>query len=74
MEEENKKSTEKKEREKVIVFSLCSRCNKKIKFGKEIQLEDSMNCEDCFHAIIGRCHNCNRPIYKDELGYEITPN
>lgn len=51
---------------------ICSRCNKSIKLRKEIQIEDSIICKECFEKIIARCNTCYEPIYQNDLIYQIS--
>ena len=58
---------------------ICSKCEKSIKVGKEIQIEGSIICKNCKSnfqemEIIARCHTCRELIYKDDLIYEINPS
>lgn len=53
---------------------ICSRCDKDISAGKEIQIEGSTICKNCSQEILARCHTCRWPIYKNDLIYEISPN
>jgi hypothetical protein len=54
---------------------ICRKCEKELKKQSElIQVKNFTFCKKCFRTVSAWCHTCRKPIYKNELFYEITPS